>query len=97
MTPKDELLACDFFDQHRDKGYFTSSNPLAQQRKLLEEVGEFIEACLIGDIDAAAMEAGDVAWLIVDMLHVMGSPFTLDQCMEITMTKLQQRHSGDQT
>lgn len=90
MSDFDDFLACAWFDLHRDKT-FTSSNPLAQQRKLLEETGEFVEAVLSGDYENSPMEAGDVALILIDMLHVMGSPYTLAQCCQMSLNKLKDR------
>ena len=79
------------FESHRDKG-FTSSDPAKQTAKLLEEVGEFVEAVMQGDSAYACMEAGDVAWLLVDMLNVMGSDTLLAAGMAVSLDKLHQRH-----
>ena len=86
-----EGQAIRLFDYHRDNG-FTSSDPAAQAAKLLEEVGEFIEAIMRSDEEAALMEAGDVAWLLVDMLNVMGSKYLLATGMGCSLDKLQERH-----
>lgn len=69
MATRLEHQAIDLFDKHRDAG-FTSSDNSAQIRKLMEEVGEFIEAVCNGDLKEMRMEAGDVAWLLVDIIHV---------------------------
>lgn len=72
MTTRLEMQAIELFNKHRDIG-FTSSDKAAQIKKLMEEVGEFIEAVMNGDKMEATMEAGDVAWLLVDILNVMGA------------------------
>ena len=91
MTTRLEHQAIDLFDRHRDVG-FTSSDPAKQVSKLLEEVGEFIEAVMAGDKSNAVMESGDVAWLLVDILNVMDCKYTLATGMGIALEKLQERH-----
>ncbi len=88
-----EEQAIALFDCHRDRS-FTTSDPSAQTAKLLEEVGEFIEAVMNGDKQNAVMEAGDVAWLLVDMLNVMGSVYLLAVGMAGALDKLTARHGG---
>ena len=92
MSTRLENEAIRLFDYHRDRGSFTTSNRAKQVEKLLEEVGEFIGAVMDGDQTNAQMEAGDVAWLLVDMLHVMGSDYLLATGMAMALDKLKQRH-----
>ena len=63
-----------------------------QIEKLLEEVGEFVAAVMQGNVDDAVMEAGDVAWLLVDILNVMNSKYLLATGMGIALDKLMERH-----
>ena len=86
-----EAQAIELFNKHRDKG-FTSSDKAKQAKKLLEEVGEFVEAVMNDDKRNAVMEAGDVAWLLVDMLNVMDSEYLLATGMSISLQKLVDRH-----
>lgn len=89
-----EEQAIALFDFHRDNGSFTSSAPGDQIQKLLEEVGEFVGAIVRGDTDNALEEAGDVAWLLVDILNVAGSRYQLAVGMAAVLDKLVQRHGG---
>lgn len=95
MATRLENEAVRLFDAHRDKGFTTSQVP-AQLAKLLEEVGEFVEAVAKGDVSEACMEAGDVAWLLVDILNVMGSPYLLAVGMSQALEKLQRRHGENE-
>jgi NTP pyrophosphatase (non-canonical NTP hydrolase) len=88
-----EEQAIALFNCHRDRG-FTSSDPARQTEKLLEEVGEFVAAVMRGDKREALMEAGDVAWLLVDMLNVMGSDYLLAVGMAASLDKCTARHGG---
>ncbi|MCG8506196.1 MAG: hypothetical protein MI755_16450 [Sphingomonadales bacterium] len=91
MTTRMEKEAIRHFDHFRDQGY-TSSDPADQIEHLLEEVGEFVGAVLKGDELEAVMEAGDVAWLLVDILHVLGSHGSLSAGMAMSLDKLIDRH-----
>ncbi len=93
MATRLEEQAIALFDCHRDRG-FTSSDPAKQAEKLLEEVGEFVGAVMRGDKLNALMEAGDVAWLLVDMLNVMDSDYLLAVGMAGSLDKLTARHGG---
>ena len=92
MSTRLEHDAIRLFDFHRDRG-FTTSNKAKQIAKLLEEVGEFVEAVINDDPLEALMEAGDVAWLLVDILHVMKSEYLLSVGMATSLEKLKQRHA----
>ena len=92
MATRLEERALRLFDYARDTG-FTSSDKAKQVSKLLEEVGEFIEAIMNDDPRSALMEAGDVAWLLVDMLNVAGSEYLLAVGMASSLNKLEARHS----
>lgn len=96
MGTRLEKRALVLFDERRDlsrrRGGFTSSDPTKQVEKLLEEVGEFVAAVMRKDSSSALMEAGDVAWLLVDMLHVMGSDYLLAVGMATALDKLEIRH-----
>ena len=91
MGTRLEDQAIKLFDYHRDIG-FTTSDPAKQIAKLLEEVGEFVEAVMSGDKSNALMESGDVAWLLVDILNVMDSDYLLAVGMGSSLEKLQKRH-----
>ena len=88
-----EEQAIALFNCHRDRG-FTSSDPARQAAKLLEEVGEFVEAVMNGDKQNAVMEAGDVAWLLIDMLNVLRSDYLLAVGMAASLDKCTNRHGG---
>jgi len=92
MSTRLEHEGIALFDSRRDIG-FSTSIPSKQAAKLLEEVGEFIEAVMNDDCDNALMEAGDVAWLLVDMLHVMGSDYLLAVGMHSALDKMKLRLS----
>lgn len=89
-----EEQATRLFDFHRDHG-FTTSDKSKQVAKLMEEVGEFVEAVMNDDGDAAIMEAGDVAWLLVDILNVMDAKYLLATGMGISLDKLLARHGPE--
>ena len=91
MTTRLEKRALELFDEHR-RGGFTSSDSTKQVEKLMEEVGEFVAAVMRKDSGSALMEAGDVAWVLVDILHVMGSDYLLAVGMNIALEKLESRH-----
>lgn len=91
MATRLETRAITLFDAHRDTG-FTSSDPATQIAKLMEEVGEFTAAVMRRDVSEALMEAGDVAWLLVDILHVLGGDYLLAVGMARSLEKLVQRH-----
>jgi NTP pyrophosphatase (non-canonical NTP hydrolase) len=91
MSTRLEHRAISFFDYHRSGG-FALSKPSALIAKLLEEVGEFAEAVMNEDTEEAAMEAGDVGLILVDILHMMGSDYLLSTGMGIAMDKLEKRH-----
>ena len=93
MTTNLEKQAITFFDKHRDCGSFTTSDQANQIRKLSEEVGEFIEAVINKDKANAVMEAGDVAWLLVDILNVLGAD-QLSTGQFIALEKLHRRHTS---
>ena len=86
MSTRLEHEGIKLFDSRRDIG-FTTSSKSKQIAKLLEEVGEFIEAAMNDDIDNAVMEAGDVAWLLVDILHVMGAPICCQLEWQVLLIK----------
>lgn len=90
MSTRLEHEGIKLFDSRRDIG-FTTSNQSKQIAKLLEEVGEFAEAVMNNDKDNALMEAGDVAWLLVDILHVMGSDYLLAVGMATALDKMKHR------
>lgn len=92
MTTRLEMSAIELFDTHRDVG-FTTSDPARQVEKLMEEVGEFVAAVMRHDSSEALMEAGDVAWLLVDILNVMGSDYLLAVGMATALEKLKDRHT----
>lgn len=91
MSTRLEHQGIKLFDYHRDSG-FTISDTAKQIAKLMEEVGEFVEAIMNGDTDEATMEAGDVAWMLVDILHVAKSKYLLATGMGIALDKLIKRH-----
>ena len=95
MSTRLEHDAIRLFDFHRDTGFTTSNQP-QQLAKLLEEVGEFVEAVANNDKANALMEAGDVAWLLVDILKVMGSEYLLAVGMASSLEKLKIRHGSEQ-
>lgn len=67
-------IATEYFDSYRDVTpgmTFTTSEISAQVRKLMEEVGEFVETVMDRDPSHALEEAADVAWMMVDIMHVM--------------------------
>ena len=86
-----EKRALELFDEHRQSG-FTSSDSAKQIEKLLEEVGEFVAAVMRKDSSSALMEAGDVAWILVDILHIMGSDYLLAVGMATALEKLESSH-----
>ena len=90
MSTRLEHEGVKLFDSRRDIGFSTSNQP-KQIAKLLEEVGEFIEAAMNNDHENAVMEAGDVAWLLVDILHVMGSDYLLATGMALALDKMKAR------
>lgn len=91
MATRLETRAITLFDTYRDAG-FTSSDPAKQVAKMMEEVGEFTAAVMTRDLPEALMEAGDVAWLLVDILHVLGCEHLLAVGMATSLEKLVQRH-----
>ena len=91
MSTRLEHEAIALFNHNRDSG-FTTSDVSMQVEKLHEEVGEFVGAVMRDDKRAALMEAGDVAWLLVDILNVLGSDYLLAVGMAGALQKLQERH-----
>jgi len=93
-----EQEAIKLFDKNRDEhDGFTTSNIPCQVKHLGEEVGEFIEAVMNDDTDNALMEAGDVAWLMVDILNNMQhgkEKYLLAVGMASSLQKLQERWSS---
>jgi NTP pyrophosphatase (non-canonical NTP hydrolase) len=87
-----EREAIEFFNKHRDIG-FTTSSTSELLKKLLEEVGEFVEAVIEDDENRdPVMEAGDIAMLLVDILNVIGSEYSLSVGMDMALEKLKERH-----
>lgn len=106
MTSIVEERALKLFDKHRDNG-FTSSSVSVQVKKLNEEIGEFLERVMEAErarnlgmhleathISNLLDESGDVAWMLVDILHTLGVPRTLSltDSMVIALKKLEDRH-----
>lgn len=92
MATRLEVRAIELFNKHRDPG-FASSDPAKQIEHLLEEVGEFVAAVMRQDSSEALMEAGDVAWLLVDILNVMDCKYLLAVGMEMSLDKIEARHT----
>lgn len=88
MATRLEVRAVELFDKH-----FTSSDPATQIKHLLEEIGEFVAAVMKQDSSEALMEAGDVAWLLVDILHVMDCECLLAVGMSMSLDKLEARYA----
>lgn len=68
------------------------ANGPEQINKLLEEIGELIEAILLRDRKAFVSEIGDVAWVLIQLNNIYGDKsMTFDDILELTYEKLMLR------
>ena len=71
------------------RGIVQNSTPLAQARKTLEECGELIEACAIGDAAAMADAYGDI--LVTLIMGCATAELDLTQCLAGAYAEIKDR------
>lgn len=72
-----------------DKGIFEKATVVTQLKKLVEEVGEVVDAAKNGDIEEMKLEIGDCRVVLTILAKMIGSD--LDECSKLAYDKISKR------